>query len=202
MTTLALLCLLLALGVAALLALYLLQRRQQHALRGMTQQLHHIAVGNALNERVDTDVGVPEIQSLAQVVNHLLNRIDAQRHSETLPATPRLVAHAPLSALADHLHEAVLIHSETEILYANPQFAALVGVAEAELVGRPLADLVPPEYSDLVGENILHRLTGVPAAERYEVDLLLAGRARWYCGAAHRGCGGTADADSTDPRPS
>src|SRR5208282_6432054 len=98
------------------------------ALRAMTQQLHHIAVGNALDERVDTDVGVPEIQSLGQVVNHLLNRIDAQRHSETVPATPHLTAHAPLSALGDHLHEAVLIHSDSEILYANPQFAALVGV--------------------------------------------------------------------------
>ena len=82
MTTLALLSLLLLLGVAALLALYLLQRRQQLALRSMTQQLHHITVGNALEERVDTEVGVPEIQALGQVVNHLLNRIDRS-------ATPR-----------------------------------------------------------------------------------------------------------------
>jgi diguanylate cyclase (GGDEF)-like protein/PAS domain S-box-containing protein len=172
MTTLALLCLLLALGAAALLALYLLQRRQQQALRAMTQQLHHITVGNALSERVDTDIGVPEIQSLGQVVNHLLNRIEAQRHSETIPSTPPLTAQAPLGALGDHLHEVVLIHSESEILYANPQFAALVGIDKAELVGRRLADLVPPEYADLVGENILHRLSGVPSAERYEVDLV------------------------------
>src|ERR1700678_2112975 len=143
MTTLALLSVLLALGVAALLALYLLQRRQQSALRSMTQQLHHIAVGHTLDERVDTDIGVPEIQALGQVVNHLLNRIDAQRHSETLPSVPSLAVHAPLSALGDHLHEAVLIHSETEILYANPQFAALVGVEEADLIGRRLSDLVP-----------------------------------------------------------
>ena len=66
----------------------------------------------------------------------------------------------------------MLIHSESEILYANPQFAGLLGVAEAELIGRALADLVPPEYADLVGENIVHRLSGVPAAERYEVDLV------------------------------
>src|SRR5580704_13394742 len=99
MTTLALLSLLLALGVAALLALYLLQRRQQNALRTMTQQLHHIAVGNTLNERVDTDVSVPELQSLGQVVNHLLNRIDSKHLEETLPAQPGIAVHAPLSAL-------------------------------------------------------------------------------------------------------
>ena len=31
---------------------------------------------------------------------------------------------------------------------------------------------MPPEYAELVGENVRHRLADEPAAERYEVDLL------------------------------
>jgi diguanylate cyclase (GGDEF)-like protein/PAS domain S-box-containing protein len=58
------------------------------------------------------------------------------------------------------------------ILYANRQFASFVGVDRLELIGRRLADLVPPEYAELVGENITRRLAGEPAAERYEIDMV------------------------------
>jgi diguanylate cyclase (GGDEF)-like protein/PAS domain S-box-containing protein len=73
--------------------------------------------------------------------------------------------------LGDRIHEAVLIHRDV-ILYANRQFASFVGVDRVELVGRRLGDLVPPEYADLVNENIARRLAGEPAAERYEVDMV------------------------------
>ena len=51
------------------------------------------------------------------------------------------------------------------ILYANRQFADLIGAQPGELVGRRLEDLVPPEYAELVGENVRHRLADEPAAE-------------------------------------
>ncbi len=63
------------------------------------------------------------------------------------------------------------MHREV-ILYANRQFASFVGVDRVELVGRRLADLVPPEYSELVSDNIRRRLAGEPAAERYEIDMV------------------------------
>ena len=46
----------------------------------------------------------------------------------------------------------------------------------ADVVGRPLADFVAPEYVELVENNLRRRLAGEPAAERYEVEL--RGRAR------------------------
>ena len=58
------------------------------------------------------------------------------------------------------------------ILHANRQFASFVGVDRAELIGRRLGDLVPPEYSDLVSENIRRRLAGEPTAERYEIEMV------------------------------
>ncbi len=39
------------------------------------------------------------------------------------------------------------------------------------MVGRKLAELVPPEYADLVSENIRRRLAGEAAAERYEIEM-------------------------------
>ena len=63
------------------------------------------------------------------------------------------------------------MHREV-ILYANRQFASLVGVDRVELIGRRLADLVPPEYAELVSENIARRLAGEHAAERYEIDMV------------------------------
>src|SRR5947208_12172496 len=63
------------------------------------------------------------------------------------------------------------MHREV-IVYAKRQFANLSGVDPMELVGRKLGDLVPPEYSELVGENIRRRLAGEPAAERYEIEMV------------------------------
>ncbi len=84
-----------------------------------------------------------------------------------LPSAP---PEAPFHELAEAVHEAVLIHGE-RILLANARFAALLGKAPEELVGRHLAELVPPDYAELVGDNVRRRLAGEPAAERYEVEV-------------------------------
>ncbi|HEV7994414.1 MAG TPA: diguanylate cyclase [Gemmatimonadaceae bacterium] len=45
--------------------------------------------------------------------------------------------------------EAVLVHAEGRILFTNPATAELLGVPnEQELVGKPIADFVPPESRD------------------------------------------------------
>jgi diguanylate cyclase (GGDEF)-like protein/PAS domain S-box-containing protein len=166
MSILALFCLLFALLAVALLVLYVMQRRVRGALDEVTRQLHRIAVGGALRGRVELATDQREIAALVTVANHLLTRL-ANASPSAPPAPP-----TPLSALADRLHEAVLIHDSRGIRYANPQFAGLIGAQPVELIGRRLDDLVPPEYAELVGENIRHRLADEPAAARYEVDLL------------------------------
>ena len=166
MTILALFCLLFALLAVALLVLHVLQRRQRAALEEITRQLHRIAVGGSLRGRVELDTDHRELAALVTVANHLLTRA-ASATPDSQPATP-----APVSELADRLHEAVLIHGSRGIVYANPQFAALIGAQPAELIGRRLEDLVPPEFTELVGANIRQRLADEPAAARYEVDLL------------------------------
>ena len=153
-----------ALIAALVLVLYALQRRDMRALRALAQQLQRVASGGRLTARLEIDSDKPEMTAFATAINHLLTRT-AVADSEAVEA-PRLFAD-----LGDRIHEAVLVHREV-ILYANRQFASFVGVDRVELIGRRLADLVPPEYAELVSENIQRRLAGEPAAERYEVDMV------------------------------
>ena len=168
MSIMGLLSLLLALVAALLLVLYWLQRRDLKTVGELAQQLQKIAVGGRLGGRVDISTDQPEIAALATTVNHLITRVSGapERNTSTPHASPKL-----FGELADRIHEAVLVHRDT-ILHANKQFASLVGVERVDLIGRRLADLVPPEYGDLVSENIRRRLAGEPAAERYEIEMV------------------------------
>src|SRR5881628_3834700 len=90
--------------VIALVAFEALRRRQRHALEDVTRQLHRIAVGGTLRGRVELATDQRELAALVTVANHLLTRAGAAT-PDSQPAPS-----APVSALADQLHEAVLIH--------------------------------------------------------------------------------------------
>jgi len=156
----------LALIAAAFAVLYFLQRREVKAVGTLSQEVQRIAIGGRLGGRVETHSPSSEVSALTTAINHLLTRAAAGAERDRDRGTSRL-----FSELADRIHEAVLVHREA-ILHANRQFASLVGVDRAELVGRKLADLVPPEYSELVSENIRRRLAGEPAAERFEIEMV------------------------------
>src|SRR3984885_2041632 len=165
MSILGLVCLLLALVATLLLVLYGLQRREMRAVEQLSHQLQRIAIGGRLEGRVELHTDHPEVAALGTAINHLLTR-SAGARLDRERAAPELFAE-----LADRIHEAVIVHRDV-VLHANKQFAALVGVDQNELVGRALADIVPPEYAELVRENIRRRLKGETAAERYEIDMV------------------------------
>jgi diguanylate cyclase (GGDEF)-like protein/PAS domain S-box-containing protein len=164
MSAVALLCILLALAAAVLLWLYVAQHRELNDVNQLSQQLQRIAIGGSLAGRVESASSKPELSALITAINHLLTRAAAEREGGRV--TPKLFAE-----LGERVHEAVLVHRDV-ILYSNRQFAALVGADRVDLAGRRLGDLVAPEYAELVHENIRRRLSGEPAAERYEVEVL------------------------------
>ncbi|MGA7540938.1 MAG: EAL domain-containing protein [Steroidobacteraceae bacterium] len=164
MSAVAILCILLALAAGVLLWLCVAQRRELTSVSRLSQQLQRIAIGGPLAGRVESASSKPELSALITAINHLLTRAAAERDGGRV--TPKLFAE-----LGERIHEAVLVHREV-ILYANRQFAALVGADRADLAGRRLADVVAPEYAELVHENVRRRLGGEPAAERYEVEIL------------------------------
>ncbi len=73
--------------------------------------------------------------------------------------------------LVEAVHDAVLVHRKS-ILFANARFLAMLGMSAADVIGRPLADFVAPEYVELVENNLRRRLAGEAAAERYEIELV------------------------------
>lgn len=163
MSIIALLCLVFAVAALLLLVLFFLQRRQLAALDEVSRQVQRTAIGGSLKTRIELQTDQPELAALVTAVNHLLARA-AVAADQVMPSS------APIGALGDRVHEAVLIHGRS-IRYANKQFASLVGCPVEDLIGRRLADLVPPEYTELVADNMRRRLLGEAAAERYEIDL-------------------------------
>jgi diguanylate cyclase (GGDEF)-like protein/PAS domain S-box-containing protein len=166
MSIVGLLCLLFALVATLLFVLYWLQRRELTSVGELSQQLQRIAIGGRLEGRVDLQTDKAEVSALVTAVNHLLTRAAPQGERDGARASPKMFAD-----LGDRIHEAVLVHRDV-FLYANRQFASFVGVDRIELVGRRLGDLVPPEYAELVNENIRRRLGGEETATRYEIEMI------------------------------
>ena len=76
-----------------------------------------------------------------------------------------------LVGLLGGLHEAVAVHRET-IVFANDHFAALVAQPSAQLlIGKSMAELVHPEYTELVRGHLQRSLLGAPSLDRLELEL-------------------------------
>jgi diguanylate cyclase (GGDEF)-like protein/PAS domain S-box-containing protein len=164
MSIIVLLCLLFGVAAMLLLVLLFLQRRQLKALEVVSLQVQRIALGDSLDSHIELHTDQRELADMVTAVNHLLGRVAAE-------ADRAAAASTPIGSLGDRVHEAVLIHGKT-IRYVNPQFAHLMGSKVEDLLGRRLEDLVPPDHTELVADNMRRRLAGEPAAERYEIDLV------------------------------
>jgi len=164
MSILGLICVLLALVATLLFVLFLFQRRDLRAVSQLSLSVQRALSGERLPQRIDTDQEPIDVQALGVSVNQLLQR--ASRTASREKAGPRL-----FTELGERIHEAVLVHREV-ILYANSQFASFIGVDRVNLIDRKLADLVAPEYADLVANNLRRRLAGAHGAERFEVEMV------------------------------
>ena len=167
MSILGLICVLLALVATLLLVLFLFQRRDLRAVSQLSLTVQRAIAGERLPARIELDrqfEGQLDVQAIGVSINQLLMR--AARNAGREKAGPKLFAE-----LGERIHEAVLVHRDV-ILYANSQFASFVGVDRVNLIDRRLADLVAPEYADLVAENLRRRLAGAHGAERFEVEMV------------------------------
>jgi diguanylate cyclase (GGDEF)-like protein/PAS domain S-box-containing protein len=166
MSVLGLICVLLALVATLLFVLFLFQRRDLRAVSELSLTVQRAVSGERLPQRIDLEhEGTQlDVQALGVSVNQLLIR--AARNGAQTRSGPKL-----FTELGERIHEAVLVHRDV-ILYANSQFASFVGVDRVNLIDRRLADLVAPEYAELVAENLRRRLAGAHGAERFEVEMV------------------------------
>ena len=165
MSVAGLLSLLFAFAALLLLVLNLLQRRELKAVYRLSKEIQSASIGSRLGKRLDYQTDHPELAALLTAVNHLLVRTNKiEPHSAALD--PQLFA-----TLGDRLHEVVIVHGDS-ILYANPQFANLLGVERKDVVGRRLQDLVPPDQTELVATNLRRALGEEGGPSRFEIDLI------------------------------
>ena len=164
MSILGLICVLLALVATLLFVLFMFQRRDLRAVSELSLDVQRAVSGERLPQSIDISQEQLDVQALGLSVNQLLQR--AARVSGREKSGPKL-----FTELGERIHEAVLVHRDV-ILYANSQFASFVGAERVNLIDRTLAELVAPEYADLVAGNLRRRLSGAHGPERFEVEIV------------------------------
>src|SRR5687767_6576802 len=151
----------LAVAVLLLLGVILWRERRAAALTRAAGQLDGIIRSGKFAERIRVTGPASEFAESA-------NRLLEQMAMKDLMIGER---ERSLVGLLGGLHEAVAVHRE-HIVFANERFAALTGSAVAEhLTGKKIADLLHPDYTELVTEHLRRSLAGEPGLERLEIEM-------------------------------
>ncbi len=157
---------LVALGVLALALAVLLARRtrEMREVRELGERLAAVAETGDLGERLAPHAGEGSAAEIAGRADQLLARL---QHEASTRAEREFV----YRRLAEAMNEAVAVDRDG-IQLANAKFAELCGVAApSQLVGRPLAELVHPDFAELVNEHLRRHREGLPAPQRFEAEL-------------------------------
>jgi two-component system cell cycle sensor histidine kinase/response regulator CckA len=64
------------------------------------------------------------------------------------------VSEARFKQLADSTFEAIIIHEKGKLLDVNASFCTMLGYNRSEVIGKPVMELIAPEWKELVLENI------------------------------------------------
>jgi len=151
----------LVMAVFALLIALVWRERRNAVLNRAADQLVGIVRQGKFSERVR--VG-GQAAPLADTANRLLE----QMAMKELLINER---ERSLTGLLEGLHEAVAVHRET-IVFANERFAVLSGAADTDLLmGKSMADLVHPDYTELVRDHLRRILSGDPGLKHLEIEL-------------------------------
>ncbi|HUE11416.1 MAG TPA: PAS domain-containing protein, partial [Steroidobacteraceae bacterium] len=140
------------------------KRRQERAVDEFSQQVWQLTRESSAAGRIGIEGKTESLGQLGTAVNELLENLE--QRGARLHDREQL-----FQRLVETVHDAVLVHRKY-ILFANTRFLSLLSMSAAEVVGKPLANFVAPEYVELVQSNLERRLAGEAAAERYEIELV------------------------------
>ncbi len=146
------------------LLLFLARRSILRRISRLSSDLARIAYEGRYDERLPAGDG-STLGSLGSNLNRLLSLL-AEKDKKVHEREEIFMK------LADAVHEAIVIHRDHIILYANARAAALRGVRQEDLIGRPITDLVHPDFRNDVLDYTRKRLRGEAIPDSYEVQLL------------------------------
>jgi diguanylate cyclase (GGDEF)-like protein/PAS domain S-box-containing protein len=151
----------LAFAVAALVGLLFWRERRSASLANAANELDQILRTGKFAARVPVGGGKHD---LADTANRLLEHIAVR----DLQIKER---ERTLNGLLGSLHEAVAVHRDG-VVFANNRFVSLIGAKNLrDIIDRPLSELVPTDYRELVAEHFRRTLARDPAPERLEIEL-------------------------------
>jgi len=147
----------LAAGIVVLLGL---KRRQERAVDDFSRQIEKLTREEGTAGRLGTEGRPQSLGHLGGAVNQLLETLE--KRGSKLNDREQL-----FQRLVEAVHDAVLVHRKS-ILFANARFLSMLGMSAVDVIGKPLADFVAPEYVELVESNLRRRLAGEarPSATR------------------------------------
>lgn len=73
----------------------------------------------------------------------------------------------PFDAIVEQSVAGIYVIQDDHFVYANAHWAAIGGYTPAELIGMPLASIVPPDFLETVRSRIAQRLAGDPPSMRF-----------------------------------
>jgi diguanylate cyclase (GGDEF)-like protein/PAS domain S-box-containing protein len=148
--------------VIVLAAILVWRERRSAALQRTARQLDAIVREGRFKDRVRATGS--SAQAIAASANQLLEQVGIK----DLQISERERA---LVGLLSGLHEAVAVHRDG-IVFANERFASLSGQSAVQhLIGRSMADLVHPDYRELVSDHLRRVLDSIPGLDRLEIEL-------------------------------
>jgi diguanylate cyclase (GGDEF)-like protein/PAS domain S-box-containing protein len=148
--------------VVVLAGVLVWRERRGSALQRTASQLDAIVREGRFKDRVRA--AGSSAQAIATSANQLLEQVGIK----DVQISERERA---LVGLLSGLHEAVAVHRDG-IVFANERFATLSGQSAArQLIGRSMADLVHPDYRELVTDHLRRVLDASPGLDRLEIEL-------------------------------
>jgi len=74
--------------------------------------------------------------------------------------------------LVDNALVGIGLHQDLKMIFANREFHRMLGYAPGEIVGKPIADLIHPDYRDEIVRRAQRRQSGQDEPSTYEMPLL------------------------------
>ncbi len=162
--------------VGAMLSWFLI-RRTMRPLGEVTDAARDIASGNLARRAAVQGRG--EIAVLGDAFNRMVERVGTSSRDLAARALQLEVSNKELNeseakyrSLFEHLPDAILVHRDNRIMFANPAALKLLVVAtQEELVGRSVLEFVAPADREAVMTRIARVVTAAVAVPTLEVRM-------------------------------
>jgi len=140
------------------------RNREFRRVRDIGERLEAVALTGDLTERLAPHAGGGGAAEIAQSVDRLIDRVQAQ-------SSAGAQRESVYRRLLETMHEAMAVDCEG-IQLANARFAELSGVdSPRQLVGQRIPELVHPDFSALIAEQLRRHAAGQPAPSRFEAEM-------------------------------